>query len=159
MSVNRILILDTDPRICRLLSRMANDLGFETFYIDKSNLFKDAFQSFQPNIILLDIDLEAPQLEAIHLLDYLATQYSRAAIILMTCMNISNLSKIEKVGKSLDLNMAGSLTKPIVLDQCKYKFKKYLKDTKQENDSSGSISKSRSITKHNYSFFYNISST
>ena len=40
MSGNRVLIMDDDPRVCRLFKRVAEGLGFEAFAIDNSSQFE-----------------------------------------------------------------------------------------------------------------------
>lgn len=117
MSENRVLIIDDDPRICRIIKRVANELGVESFATDDSALFESAYLEYAPNIILMD--LQMPKLDGVELLRKLADQDSRAAIILVSGMDKSVLETTEDLGKSLGLNMAGVIVKPIDIDNLK----------------------------------------
>lgn len=114
---NRVLIIDDDPRICRIIKRVANELGIESFATDDSALFESAYLEYAPNIILMD--LQMPKLDGVELLRKLADQDSRAAIILVSGMDKSVLETTEDLGKSLGLNMAGVIVKPIDIDNLK----------------------------------------
>ncbi len=114
-SPNRVLIVDDDPRICRIIKRVANKLGVESFTIDDSALFESAYLEYEPNIILMD--LQMPKLDGIELLRKLAGQNSSSAIVLVSGMDKSVLETTEDLGKSLGLNMAGVLVKPIDIDK------------------------------------------
>ena len=120
MSANRVLIIDDDIRICRIIKRVADELGIESFAIDNPELFEPANLDFEPNVIFMD--LQMPKLDGVELLRKLADQHSKAAIILVSGMDKSVIETTEELGKSLGLNMAGFLQKPIDID----KVKKYL---------------------------------
>lgn len=115
MTKNRVLIIDDDQRICRLIKRVADDLGIESFAIDNPELFEPANLDFEPNVIFMD--LQMPRLDGVELIRKLADQHSKAAIILASGMDKSVIETTEELGKSLGLNMAGFLQKPIDIDK------------------------------------------
>ena len=117
MSANRVLISDDDIRICRIIKRVADELGIESFATDNPELFEPANLDFEPNVIFMD--LQMPKLDGVELLRKLADQHSKAAIILTSGMDKSVIETTEKLGKSLGLNMAGFLQKPIDIDKVK----------------------------------------
>lgn len=114
MIENRVLIIDDDQRICRIIKRVADDLGIESFAIDNPELFEATILDFQPNIIFMD--LQMPKLDGVELLRKLADQHSEAAIILASGMDKSVIETTGELGNSLGLNMAGFLQKPIEID-------------------------------------------
>jgi len=114
---NRVLIIDDDQRICRIIKRVADDLGIESFATDNPELFESTIPHFKPNVIFMD--LQMPRLDGVELLRKLADQHSRAAIILASGMDKSIIETTEELGKSMGLNMAGILQKPIDIDQTK----------------------------------------
>ncbi len=116
-SPNRVLIVDDDPRICRIIKRVADELGVESFATDDSALFESAYLEHEPNIILMD--LQMPKLDGVELLRKLADLDSRAAIILISGVDKSVLETTQDLGKSLGLSMAGVLVKPIDIDNLK----------------------------------------
>ena len=115
MSKNRVLIIDDDQRICRLIKRVADDLGIESFATDNPELFEPANLGFEPNIIFMD--LQMPKLDGVELLRKLAEQHSKAAIVLASGMDKSVIETTEELGKVLGLNMSGFLQKPINIDK------------------------------------------
>ena len=117
MSGNRVLIMDDDQRICRIIRRVADNLGVESFATSNPEHFDSAYLSFEPNMILLD--LQMPKLDGVELLRKLADRHSRAAIILLSGMDKSVLETTNQLGKSLGLNMAGFLSKPMDIDDVK----------------------------------------
>lgn len=115
MSENRALIIDDDPRICRIIKRMAKDLGIECSTIDNPELFEATHLDFKPNVIFMD--LQMPKMDGVELLRKLVELRSSAAIILVSGMDKSVIETTEELGKSLGLNMAGILQKPIDVDE------------------------------------------
>ena len=117
MSKNRVLIIDDDQRICRVIKRVADELGVESFVTDNPELFESAYLGYEPNVILMD--LQMPKLDGVELMRKLAEHKSKSAIILASGMDKRVLETTEELGKSLGLNMAGFLIKPIDIDTVK----------------------------------------
>jgi len=117
MSKNRVLIIDDDQRICRVIKRVADELGVESFVTDNPELFESAYLGYEPNVILMD--LQMPKLDGVELMRKLAEHKSKSAIILASGMDKKVLETTEELGKSLGLNMAGFLIKPIDIDTVK----------------------------------------
>ena len=111
MSKNRVLIIDDDARIGRIVQRVANKLRVDTSVIDNPDLFESTYLRYQPNIIFLD--LQMPRLDGVELLRKLAENDCKAAIILMSGMDKSVLETAIKFGQSLSLQMVGTLSKPM----------------------------------------------
>ena len=107
MSENRVLIVDNDQKICRIIKRVADDLGIESFATDNPELCEPANLGFEPNVIFMD--LQMPKLDGIELLRNLAKHRFKAAIVLVSGMDKSVLDTTEELGKSLGLTMAGIL--------------------------------------------------
>ena len=117
MVKNRVLIIDDDQRICRLIKRVADGLGINSLAIDNPEHFESVYLDFKPNVILMD--LQMPKLDGVELLRKLADQQSPAAILLASGMDKSVIETTTNLGKSLGLNMAGVLNKPMDIDDIK----------------------------------------
>jgi len=113
MKVNRVLIVDDDARIGRIIKRVAIKLRVDTKVNEDPEIFESLYLSYQPNIIFMD--LQMPRLDGVELLRKLAKKNCKAAIILMSGMDKSVMETALELGKSLGLNMAGTLTKPMNL--------------------------------------------
>jgi len=117
MSKNRVLIIDDDARIGRVIQRLANSLQVDTFVIDDPDLFESTYHTYQPNIIFLD--LQMPRFDGVELLRKLAESDCKAAIILMSGVDKSVMETALKFGRSLQLQMVGTFTKPMNISDLK----------------------------------------
>lgn len=114
---NRVLIVDDDIRICRIIKRVADNLGIASLTTNKPALFMSAYLGYEPNLIFLD--LQMPGLDGVELLRFLAENDSTATIVLVSGMDKSVIETTVSLGISLGLNMAGSLIKPIEISDAK----------------------------------------
>lgn len=120
MNKTRVLIMEHEERVCRVLSRIIKRMGFEPFSaIDYEN-FKSLYIKHRPEIILLS--LEILDNDNAEFCRYLVEQGSNATIILLSNMDEDDLSSFEKLGLSAGLNMGGILRKPIDVDSVKSKL-------------------------------------
>ncbi len=113
--MNRILIIDDNPEICRLLRRVSEGMGYEAYILDNPLDFEPAYQGFEPNLIALD--LQMPQLDGIEILRLLSSLESESAIVLMSGVQTRVLQTAERLACSLGLNIVGAVRKPIDLDE------------------------------------------
>jgi len=107
----RLLIVDDDARVCRLVKRVSEGIGFHTFATDKPTDFPIAYQGFRPDVIVLD--LQMGQSDGVELLRYLADQRAEEAIVLMSGVDQRIIDTAARLGKSLGLNVVNVLHKPI----------------------------------------------
>jgi DNA-binding response OmpR family regulator len=117
---SRVLILEHEERVCRVLGRIIKQMGFEVLAVNKYMNFKSSYLEFKPDIMLLS--LEIPNVDHHELLHYLITQDSRATIILMSNMDEDEISSFEKLCLLAGLNMGGILRKPIDVESVKLKL-------------------------------------
>lgn len=113
--MNRILIIDDNPEICRLLRRVSEGMGYEAYILDNPLDFEPAYQGFEPNLIALD--LQMPQLDGIEILRLLSGLESESAIVLMSGVQTRVIQTAERLASSLGLNIVGAVRKPIDLEE------------------------------------------
>ena len=107
----RLLIVVDDARVCRLVKRVSEGIGFHTFATDKPVDFPIAYQGFRPDVIVLD--LQMGQSDGVELLRYLADQRAEEAIVLMSGVDQRIIDTAARLGRSLGLNVVNVLNKPI----------------------------------------------
>ena len=117
MNDRSLLIVDDDPRICRLISRVANTLGLDTTVLEDSERFIPTYIEKNPAIILLDLKMKG--LDGVELIRYLSTLESESTIIIMSGVDSKILDTTLRLGESLGLRMAAALQKPIDIDRVK----------------------------------------
>ncbi len=137
MTDSSILIVDDDPRICRLLMRIADSAGFQTLAIDNPEMFESAFEGTKPAVIFLD--LQMAHLDGIELLRYLSNAKTTAAIYIVSGVDAKVLATTKRLGQSLGLNMAGVIQKPVDIELIKGELKKYLPAIDDEKTAIGPI--------------------
>lgn len=121
ITLKRLLVVDDDPRITRLLLRVAKKLGFETSAVSDPNDFDRIYQQAAPDILLLDLNM--PGVDTVELLRRLSGWRATSAIILISGVDSQTLESTVMVGNELGLNMLGSFTKPIDIDELRARLR------------------------------------
>ena len=122
MNKNRILIMDHDKRVSRVISRISKRMGFESLSVHSPDMFKASCTEFEPSIVLVNMELSEEADDTKFLLYFLVEQNSKATIILLSDMDENEMLKIERLGLSLGLEMGGVIRKPIDIDDVKSKL-------------------------------------
>lgn len=104
-------MIEDDERISRFIGNVAERVKLSCLTTSKSSDIEDAVRKFDPDVVLLDPKPRVNLAEKV--LRRLAALHTDAAIVLASA-NSKQISKLESVGNSLGLNMAGVL--PEVLD-------------------------------------------
>ena len=106
----RILLVDDDPFMQRIIEKVLRDLGFEN--IKKANDGQEALELLgQEDIDLLLTDIQMPNMNGLELMKNIRCGNSPAARDLLTII-ITSFSNTETLGSSLSLDVNGFLTKP-----------------------------------------------
>ncbi len=138
MDGNRVLIVDDDQRICRIIKRVADSIGVESMTTNKAEWFISAYLGYEPNVVLMD--LQMPNIDGVELLRFLAKNDSAAAIILVSGMDKSVIETTESLGLSLGLNMAGILRKPVDINDVKSMLERQFGPFKKKDNNDVRIS-------------------
>ena len=132
MSVKRLLIVDDDLRVCRIIERIAERSNFDVFSLDQSNRFEAAFAFFQPDAIFLDLCMD--QTDGVEILRFLSKNGTRARVVLISGVEERLLSTTTELGRSMGLVMEAPLRKPISQDQIQERLETLLENSSNDTD-------------------------
>jgi EAL domain-containing protein (putative c-di-GMP-specific phosphodiesterase class I) len=110
--VKRILVIDDEPDVGRLIAAAADGMGFQCMHTTDPAAFLREIQSLTTLVFL---DLMMPQIDVIELLRLLAQQQCKVPIVLMSGVGNRILETAEQFATSLGLCIAGHLNKPFRL--------------------------------------------
>jgi DNA-binding response OmpR family regulator len=111
MNNARLLIIDDEPGFCHFVRRIAEGLGFEVLVAKSADDFKQAYLSFKPAVIILDLVM--PDVEGIELVQYLARMECRARILIVSGYHPDYPRIAKAVAGSRGLTKVEALVKPI----------------------------------------------
>jgi EAL domain-containing protein (putative c-di-GMP-specific phosphodiesterase class I) len=106
----RLLILDDDPQVGRMIQMIAESAGFEARALIASEQFFPALDVWQPTHIA--IDLVMPDMDGVQVLVQLAALHCRARIIITSGVGTRVLDAARRSGDEHGLDIAGVLSKP-----------------------------------------------
>lgn len=106
----RLLVIDDEPEFGAYVGDVARDLGYEVDVTTEVHAFMQAYEKFNPSIIVLDVVM--PDIDGIELLEWLSERRCTAKIIVMTGYNPNYASMGKTLGGAKGLNTQ-SVSKPI----------------------------------------------
>ena len=106
---NRLLIVDDEEAITRVIESAARELGFESLAIHETEQFEKALQTLKPTLIFLDISM--PKRDGVELIAHLSAWNYPGKVVIMSGhpLYLKTSSAIAKAG---GLRLADLLTKP-----------------------------------------------
>ncbi len=107
----RLLQIDDDPHVGRAFQKVARGCGYDVQITDNAKSFKAAYQSFKPDVIILDLIM--PETDGIELLRFLADAGSLAKILIISGFDRKILEAAGRFGEAQGLRIAGILSKPV----------------------------------------------
>lgn len=109
--MKRLLIVDDEPAIGRLVQRVAEECGFEVEVTTSSEEFMDKWVARGAEAILLDLSL--PGTDGVELLRFLAAAHCRATIFIISGFDPRVLETAANLASARGLNIAGTISKPV----------------------------------------------
>ena len=118
------MIVDDEQDLVEMLQIMLNKEGFETSTAEDGQEFLDKIDTFQPNLVTLDVMM--PGLTTREILEKLKDKKSKPKIILLTVVRYSDeeMQKVSKMGNIVDY-----ITKPFELDELIQTIHKHVKSS------------------------------
>jgi EAL domain-containing protein (putative c-di-GMP-specific phosphodiesterase class I) len=108
---NRLLLIDDEPALGRLVRRIAEQSEFEVIVADGPEHFLRTARLWRPNVVVMD--LKMPSVDGIQLLRLLAADKCEADIIISSGSDARVLEAAMRLGHERGLRMSGMLQKPI----------------------------------------------
>ena len=111
---NRLLVVDDEPSIGRLVKRVAESVGFEVIATENPVVFAKTARQWHPSVIMLDLSI--PGTDGIQLLRGLAADKCAAHIVLISGADSKVLEAAQQLGRERGLSMGKLLQKPMRIE-------------------------------------------
>lgn len=109
----RVLSVDDDQGILKIIRSAAVDLGFEVEVVAHSSLFMTAYVRTKPGIITLDIIM--PEMDGIELIRWLGDVGCTARVILMSGASLTYSKMAARIAEDASKLAIATLRKPFRL--------------------------------------------
>ena len=113
----KLLVIDDDEGITDLIRAVTEEMDFSVICVNDFESIGSTFKSFNPDIIFLDLRL--PGYDGVEVLHFLADIGCTAKIFLISGIDKSTLLAAGEVGKQYNLEIAGTLNKPFLIEDIK----------------------------------------
>jgi CheY-like chemotaxis protein len=110
-SNDRLLVIDDEAQIARIIVDVAVELGFDVRAASDVAAFKATYEHFSPAAIVMDILM--PGEDGIELLKYLASRGCRSRIVILSGGGAEIRRMAKELGEAYRLNVVANLRKPI----------------------------------------------
>jgi DNA-binding response OmpR family regulator len=115
MGQPRLLVIDDEPALAEYVAHVASECGFLSTLTSNDQEFRDAVRSERPDIVALDLGM--PGMDGVELLRFLATEDSKAPVLIISGFDRRVLESAFRLGEALGLTMIGPLEKPVRLTE------------------------------------------
>jgi FixJ family two-component response regulator len=109
-ALNRLLIVDDQQDITRLIVAFARTVGYEALSINDTDLFERAMEQIEPTVVFLDIAM--PQRDGMELIGRLAAGNYLGKVVVMSGSDERYIQMSSTIAKTRGLIVAGILPKP-----------------------------------------------
>jgi EAL domain-containing protein (putative c-di-GMP-specific phosphodiesterase class I) len=113
MTTNRLLIIDDEVGLAKVIAKGGKLSGYETSFTDDPQEFLRLLEAWKPSVVV--VDLQMPRMDGIELLRVMAERRCTSKIIVCSGIDTRTLETARRLGTELGLPMAGVLSKPVRL--------------------------------------------
>ncbi|MBF0247311.1 MAG: bacteriohemerythrin [Alphaproteobacteria bacterium] len=111
MAAPRLLVIDDDAIICKIIAKIGEDAGFAVDTCLRSRDFQSKIREYTPNVMI--IDMVIPHMDGIELLQWLDGEKCHAPVILISGYGDGYLDAGRTIGLARGVNIAATLKKPL----------------------------------------------
>ncbi|MGZ9082811.1 MAG: response regulator [Rhodoplanes sp.] len=111
----KLLICDDEAAFGRLVQHVAEDLGYEVRATTEGRAFMEAYSTFEPTTIIIDMIM--PGMDGNELVLWLAKQKSTARLIIITGFTPDYATHAKILAEYKGLRPVTTLSKPIELSE------------------------------------------
>jgi EAL domain-containing protein (putative c-di-GMP-specific phosphodiesterase class I)/FixJ family two-component response regulator len=108
---DRLLVIDDESGFRSYVRRVSEASGFETQVTDDPDLFREKIRSWQPSVIILDLNM--PKTDGVELLRALVEARSTAKILICSGVDPRVLESSKQLALEHGLAIVGTMQKPI----------------------------------------------
>lgn len=113
MSRTRIVAVDDDRRILRLLKRTCENVGYKVHSVLDAEYFESSFRAFEPSLVFLDLNMHS--IDGVALLRFIVEERSDTSVIVTSGVDECLLDDAQSLGLSLGLRMLTPIRKPLMV--------------------------------------------
>ena len=110
-SPKKLLIIDDDSQLVRLLEEISSNAGFDAMGIENTSKLGNGLL-FKEDWCGIVLDIVMPDIDGIEILRILSEQNSKTPVVIMSGYDGAYLDTAVNLGLEMGLNICGKLTKP-----------------------------------------------
>lgn len=111
MAPYRLLMVDDEIELGKLICRVAEDMGFSARATANARDFLAAMEEQAPDLVILDLGL--PETDGVELMRVLGERGVQAEVLIMSGSDTRVRHSANRLGEARGLRMAGQIPKPV----------------------------------------------
>ena len=123
MARTRIIAVDDDRRILRVLKRACESVGYEVHSVLDAEFFESAFRAFEPSLVFLDLNMS--NIDGFELLRFIAKERADTAVAITSGVDEQIMRKAQLLGLSMGLRMLEPIKKPLMVADIRRRLKTF----------------------------------
>jgi EAL domain-containing protein (putative c-di-GMP-specific phosphodiesterase class I)/ActR/RegA family two-component response regulator len=123
MSRTRIVAVDDDRRILKVLKGACESVGYEVHSVLDAEFFESSFRVFEPSLVFLDLSMQS--IDGVELIRFIAKEHAETAVIVTSGVDERVLHAAHSLGLSLGLRMLEPIRKPLIVADIRRRLKSF----------------------------------
>jgi DNA-binding response OmpR family regulator len=111
MGNERLLVIDDEPDVTRLVRWVAESAGYAAMGATTAPEFRRIYREFRPTVVVLDVVM--PETDGLEIADWLAEQRTDASLFIISGFDPKYLTAAREIARLKGLDVAATMTKPL----------------------------------------------